>query len=65
MEFLEEKAVNCPYCGESITVLIDEQKSGHEYTEDCQVCCAPIVFSISIDFDGSLLVSVRTENETY
>lgn len=65
MGFLDEKLIDCPYCGESITVLVDEQEAGHEYTEDCQVCCKPIVFNISSDVGGDLTVSVRTENETY
>lgn len=65
MEFLEERSINCPYCGELITVLLDAQESGQEYTEDCHVCCRPIVFNISADVDGSLIVSVRTENDTF
>jgi hypothetical protein len=65
MEFLEERLIDCPYCGEAITVLLDEQEAGHEYTEDCQVCCKPIVFNLSTDVAGSLCISVRTENDTY
>ncbi|MGB0203743.1 MAG: CPXCG motif-containing cysteine-rich protein [Neptuniibacter sp.] len=65
MEFLEERLIDCPSCGESITVLLDEQEAGHEYTEDCQVCCKPIVFNLSTAVDGSLYISVRTENDTY
>ena len=28
MEFLEEGVVNCPYCGESLDVLLDPQEVG-------------------------------------
>ena len=60
---LTEQVVNCPYCGEPITVLVDPEESGHNYIEDCQVCCAPIVFAISSDGAGNLFVEVRREDE--
>lgn len=65
MGLLTEQVVSCPYCGEAIEVLIDGQEAGHQYVEDCQVCCKPIVFSVEVDSMGSLSVSVRDENETY
>ena len=63
MEFLPQEIVSCPYCGEAIEVLIDPQETGHEYIEDCQVCCRPITFSISADYEGNLLVDLQGENE--
>ena len=60
---LKEQSISCPYCGESIAVLLDEGETGNEYIEDCQVCCRPIVFSLSIDSTGNLSVAVRDENE--
>ncbi len=65
MAFLTEETVYCPYCGESLDVLIDPQEVGQQYTEDCQVCCKPIVFELRVDFAGDVSVSVRDENETY
>jgi len=63
MAGLSENVIDCPYCGEAIAVLIDAGDAGHEYIEDCQVCCSPIVFSIVEDEAGSMSVSVRAENE--
>lgn len=65
MQSLEEQLISCPYCGEQIEVLIDQQEVGHEYVEDCQVCCKPIIVSVTSDFTGNLFVSVRDENESY
>ena len=65
MNSLTEKVVSCPYCGETIDVLIDQEEAGHQYIEDCQVCCKPIVFSVSEDSVGNLSVLVRDENEAY
>ena len=38
----EEVPVDCPYCGESITVLVDTSVDEQDYVEDCFVCCRPI-----------------------
>ena len=65
MEPLEEQEITCPYCGETITVLLDPQEAGHEYIEDCQVCCKPMVFSVSVDSVGQVFVAVRDENESH
>ncbi|MEH6585825.1 MAG: CPXCG motif-containing cysteine-rich protein [Halioglobus sp.] len=65
MASLEEKAVSCPYCGESIEVLIDHEEVGQTYIEDCQVCCRPISFKVEADSGGYLSVSVRDENEAF
>lgn len=63
MNELSEQSVGCPYCGETISVLIDGSLPEQEYVEDCQVCCRPIVFNVSIDVDGDALLAVRAENE--
>ena len=63
MNELSEQSVGCPYCGETITVLIDGSLPEQEYVEDCQVCCRPIIVNVNIDGDGDASVSVRAENE--
>lgn len=65
MEPLAEQIVSCPYCGEAIVVLIDHEDAGDQYIEDCQVCCRPITFNVSVDSAGRLSVSVRDENDAY
>jgi transcription elongation factor Elf1 len=62
MELLE-RDIYCPYCGESQTVLIDTSEEEQTYIEDCQVCCRPIDFIISVDNQGDVVVEVRHENE--
>jgi len=60
---LRPQSVACPYCGETIDVLIDCSVPEQSYIEDCQVCCAPIVFDIRIGHDGEPDVAVRTDSE--
>ncbi|PVZ66727.1 CPXCG motif-containing cysteine-rich protein [Pelagibaculum spongiae] len=62
MNSLSERSVDCPYCGEKIDVLIDFEDIGNQYVEDCQVCCKPIVFSVSA-LEDSLEVLVRSEDD--
>lgn len=68
MTMLEEENISCPYCGETISILIDEQEAGEQYTEDCQVCCRPIVFYISNNelsgFDSWPKVTAYREDDT-
>ncbi|MFM7121626.1 MAG: CPXCG motif-containing cysteine-rich protein, partial [Gammaproteobacteria bacterium] len=40
---LEPAAVQCPYCWETIELLVDCSIDDQEYVEDCSVCCRPIV----------------------
>jgi hypothetical protein len=63
MAFLHEEKIICPYCGESITILIDPEDIDQEYIEDCQVCCRPINFSVYLAADEEPTVLVRAENE--
>ena len=65
MNELFENLIMCPYCGETIEVLIDSSEAGQEYIEDCQVCCRPIIFTVELDWSGEPVVSVRDENETF
>ena len=58
---LQETSVYCPYCGESIEVLLNPEDVGAEYIEDCQVCCRPIEFFLREDASGSLEAEVRSD----
>lgn len=60
---LEAREVPCPYCGETIEVLIDNSIAEQQYIEDCQVCCRPINFEVVVGFDGVVGVVVRGEND--
>lgn len=52
MSLLEECFLECPYCGEPISVLVDCSCADQTYTEDCQVCCQPMVLQVSVDEQG-------------
>ena len=55
--------ISCPYCGESIEILLDASAGDQRYIEDCQVCCRPIALSVQVDADGDVQVQAAGENE--
>lgn len=63
MNLLEEHAISCPYCGETITILIDCSCPEQSYTEDCQVCCRPMVIDTTVDEDGLVSVFAKCEDD--
>ena len=63
MPGLAEKTLSCPYCGEVISILVDDSLAQQSYVEDCQVCCRPIVLDVTIDGEGDAHVAARPENE--
>jgi hypothetical protein len=54
---------SCPYCGEAITFVIDASAGEQDYVEDCQVCCRPIVLSVTFDTGGLPEVALRREHD--
>lgn len=49
---MEELNIQCPYCLEAITILVD--RGVYDFTtviEDCEVCCRPIEISYNVE-DG-------------
>ena len=60
---LHHVEVLCPYCGERIDVMIDDCGESQQYIEDCQVCCRPINFYITLDEYQQMSVSVCSDDE--
>lgn len=46
---LLERPVRCPYCDETIELVIDLSAGDQSYTEDCHVCCQPMQVSYSAE----------------
>lgn len=69
MPMLDVAKVSCPYCGEPLELLVDPSAGDQQYTEDCQVCCQPMVIRVQTHAegesggDGPGLVSVEALRE--
>jgi len=67
MAMLEESTVTCPYCWEEIELTLDLSAGSQTYTEDCSVCCQPILVKLQVNEDdeggAAFSVDVEAENE--
>jgi len=69
MAMLEEAIVACPYCWEQIELSVDLSAGSQTYTEDCSVCCQPILVKLHVNEEGgdpddpAFSVDVEAENE--
>jgi transcription elongation factor Elf1 len=55
-----EHSFECPYCGETISMVLDESVKRQRYIEDCEVCCKPIEISYEIEDDSLVSFNAKT-----
>ncbi|MDI1254077.1 CPXCG motif-containing cysteine-rich protein [Thermomonas sp.] len=60
---LDMQDVECPYCGELISLMLDASAGSQRYIEDCHVCCRPITVMLDVDADGDTCVSVQSQDD--
>ncbi len=60
---LIESRVQCPYCWEEFSLLVDASVESQEYVEDCEVCCRPIDFVVEVDAEDRVVVEARLQHE--
>ena len=57
MAGVTETEVQCPFCFEAITILVDTSEDRQSYVEDCSVCCHPNALSIRIEGEEAIIES--------
>ena len=62
-EWISERRICCPFCGQSITVVIDGSAGSQSYIEDCEICCRPMQISVQIpvEVDDGTVVTVEVD----
>jgi hypothetical protein len=55
-----EHSFSCPYCGEEISMVLDDSVNRQTYIEDCEVCCRPIEISYVIEDEALVEFAART-----
>ena len=56
---LIERQISCPFCAESISILLDLSGGDQSYIEDCQVCCRPMQITFETDNVETLNLQVE------
>ena len=59
----EEAEATCPYCWETINLELDLSAGSQTYTEDCPVCCQPLLVRLCVADGGGYAVEVQREND--
>jgi transcription elongation factor Elf1 len=58
-----ERRISCPYCAESMSILLDLSAGDQSYIEDCQVCCQPIQVRFALLDSPGHGIEAETANE--
>lgn len=60
----DEVTYVCSHCGEEIVIPIDVSAGHHQdYTEDCPICCEPMVIHLDLTDNGDADVHVDAEQD--
>jgi hypothetical protein len=67
MNTVESVSGFCPYCGERVVILVDASEGDQQYTEDCEVCCQPMVVAVAVAIAEEETVTMRlySENDAF
>ena len=57
---MEEFVVTCPYCGEELTIYVEEDVRG-SFVQDCEVCCNPWLVRVRRSARGAELSVTRAD----
>ena len=60
---LRDVPLDCPYCGERISLLVDDSAGGQRYIEDCAVCCQPMELVLQVNEDGDFVDLIASRGD--
>lgn len=61
---MEPPDLECPYCGETVDLDVDESGGSRQsFVQDCPVCCRPWQVDVTLEEDGEWNVTLRKTDE--
>lgn len=60
---LKELEIECPWCWQAISLLLDCSAGDQSYSEDCEVCCQPMMIKLKLVISGEIELAVSREGE--
>ena len=59
-----DQELNCPYCGEVISLRVDQTGGSRQFfVTDCEVCCRPIDVELENDVEGEVSLTAKRSGE--
>lgn len=55
----QSERIQCPYCGQSMELVIDTGVTEQRFTTDCEVCCRP--FEVFAECEPGEILSVDVQ----
>lgn len=52
--------IACPYCGQSMDLVVDTSVPEQRFTTDCEVCCRPFEVFVECEPGEILSIDVQT-----
>ncbi len=62
MDSLDSASIQCPYCWQMLEIEVDSSAGSQKYTEDCHVCCRPILIRIHVGANNEISIDAEAEN---
>jgi transposase-like protein len=59
--FMDSTRVQCPYCGEEVEIVFEEDLEG-QMVWDCEVCCRPWTVTIYREGDSVRIEAVSSDD---
>ena len=53
------ETITCPFCGQSMELVIDTSVASQRFTTDCEVCCRP--FEVCVESEPGEVLSVDVQ----
>ena len=53
------ETITCPFCGQSMELVIDTSVASQRFTTDCEVCCRP--FEVSVESEPGEVLSLDVQ----
>jgi Cysteine-rich CPXCG len=60
---IQQESITCPYCWQTIEIVLDLSADEQRYVEDCSVCCRPIVIAYRTDGETLASLEIAAESE--
>jgi hypothetical protein len=60
---LNELEIECPWCWQTICLQLDCSAGNQSYSEDCEVCCRPMLLQLTLEHSGKPVLAVSRESD--